>query len=171
MSLLLAVSLYGIIEPMSDSEIEVIEPRYEIIEYGEHGECRFYPASGGVFKVQPNGSMLIVGNIGGRPDMTSEVAAAMGARRQQLKNEAIANGLIKAGMDKDLPAGTPWAIVEEIVRARAKMALNENRDGNEAAKFIFSIIKDGEEKAAEENSITFKLTKDQMDELTGKLFE
>lgn len=153
-------------------EVEVIEtPNYELIEY-EGEECRFYPASGAVMTVGENGATKIVANLGGRPDMSTEVARGMAERRAQLRNEAIAQGLISAGLDMKLPhAGTPYAVLAEIVRQRALVATRDNRDGNEAAKFIFSITKMDAEEEKAENSIKFTLSEQQMSDVMGKIFK
>jgi hypothetical protein len=142
---------------------------YEMVEH-EGSMVRYYPGSGALMKEQEDGSMRIVGNRGGNPQMQDpKYAADMALRRAELRNEAIAQGLIEAGIEKGLP-GTSQAILTEIVKQRALVATNPNRDGNEAAKFIFSIIRETGEKEKEENVIKFQLTEKQMGDVMGKIF-
>lgn len=150
------------------------KPHYEIIEW-EGEEARFYPGSGAVMKQRPDGRMIIVANKGGNPLMGTEgYAKELQARRWESYYEAVAEGLMKAGDDLKFDGSrSPYNILTEIIRTRAKLATRENRDGNEAAKFIFSVVRQvqHEDRETEENVIKFNLTPEQMENVLGKLFK
>lgn len=150
---------------------------YEIIEHPEHGTVRFYPGSGGLFKEKENGQLIIVGNQGGNPLMSDpEYAADLARRRADLRRQAIAEGLIAAGIDLGVVSKEqPFGILSEIVRQRARAAAGDGdigqRDQTEAAKFIFSLTRQDEsEEKKEENVIKFQLNEKQMSDVLDKLF-
>lgn len=148
------------------------EPKpYDLVELEGYGIVRYYPTSGAYMQEQENGKLLIVKSNGNPRFQDPEHAREMQALMLEKRTAAIAQGLLEAGLDMGL-AGTPWAVVTEIVRQRAKMATKDNRDGNEAAKFIFSIIRQEQDGSSNEaNTIKFQLSEKQMDEVVGKIFK
>lgn len=146
---------------------------YEMVEHD--GEMvRFYPGSGALMGERENGQLVIVGNNGGNPKFREPgYAQEMQKAATESRRQAVAQGLIEAGLELGLTgAGMPTAILTEIVKQRALVATRDNRDGNEAAKFIFSLDRQSQENdGQEENVIKFQLTEEQMADVVGKIFK
>ena len=147
---------------------------YEEIMY-EGKPAKYYPQSGAIMQANEQGKIVFKANTGGNPLMKDpEYCRAMQRRRWESQWEAIAEGLIKAGFDINVEGqGTPEAVLTEIVRQRAVKATEGNRDGNEAAKFIFALLRREQERVEgkTENSIKFELTEKQMGDVLGKIFK
>ena len=125
--------------------------KYEIIEHD--GEpARFYPGSGAIMSIETG---VILANKGGNPLFKEPGYAGELARRKAvLVREAIIKGLSDAATSlEDVIGDTPTDMLAEIVKARAITAASSSgKAGNDAARFIFSIVgatdEDGGQKTA-----------------------
>lgn len=124
------------------------EPKYELVEH-DGKSCRFYPGSGAIQEIA-TGKFLA--NTGGRPGMTEGIASEMATTRWTGVREAIIQGLSDAATELNI--GTvPQDMLAEVVKARAITAASSSgKAGNDAARFIFSIVgtldEDGKQKTA-----------------------
>jgi hypothetical protein len=144
----------GLDEGASPGDQEIIT-NYEIIEY-EGEQCRFYPQSGAVMSELPSGKLMIVANLGGRPDFDGKEMVAI---RELKKEQAILDGLRNAAEELDLRGAS--AMLSAIVAARAKNAVeDEGRTGSTDAKFIFSLVRQDRE-GEEEDGPALRIDMDQ----------
>ena len=124
------------------------DPKFEIIEY-EGKEARYYPGSGAI---QDPETGKFLANTGGRPGMADGIAKEIAITRWTGVREAIIKGLSDAATE--LKIGTvPQDMLAEVVKARALTAASSSgKAGNDAARFIFSIVgtldEGGEQKSA-----------------------
>ena len=118
------------------TELDIDGPKYELIEY-EGKSCRHYPGSGAIQDIS-TGKFLA--NTGGRPGMEDGIASEMANTRWTGVREAIIKGLSDAATKLDI--GTvPQDMLAAVVEARAITAASSSgKAGNDAARFIFSII-------------------------------
>lgn len=134
------------------SDIVEGEVKYEIIEY-EGKEARFYPASGAI---QDPATGKFLANRGGNPLMKSEPGYAAGlAKVKAVKvREAIIKGLSDAATSlEDVIGEAPEDMLAEIVKARAVTAASSSgKAGNDAARFIFSVIGHLDEQGKEQGA-------------------
>lgn len=110
--------------------------KYEIIEH-EGKEARFYPGSGAIMDIETG---RILANRGGRPGMADGLAGELAEKRWTDVRQAIVAGLADAAVELNI--GTvPQDMLAEIVKARAITAASSSgKAGNDAARFVFSII-------------------------------
>lgn len=124
------------------------EVKYEIIEH-EGKEARHYPGSGAIVDIETG---QFVANTGGRPGMADGIASEIATQRWVNVRQAIIKGLSDAATELNI--GTvPTDMLAEVVKARAVTAASSSgKAGNDAARFIFSIIgtlgEDGEQPVA-----------------------
>ena len=121
-------------DPITGELVE--KPKYELIEY-EGRSCRYYPGSGAIQEIE---SGKFLANTGGRPGMDSGIASEMAIQRWTGVREAIIKGLSDAATTLNI--GTvPQDMLAEVVKARAITAASSSgKAGNDAARFIFSIV-------------------------------
>jgi hypothetical protein len=104
----------------------------------------------------PSGKLMIVANLGGRPDFDGKEMVAI---RELKKEQAILDGLRNAAEELDLRGAS--AMLSAIVAARAKNAVeDEGRTGSTDAKFIFSLVRQDRE-GEEEDGPALRIDMDQ----------
>ena len=121
---------------------------YEVIEH-EGRESKYYPQSGAIFDAETG---KIVANTGGRPGMADGIGSEIAIKRWTNVREAIIRGLSDAATELNV-GHVPTDMLAEVVKARALTAASSSgKAGNDAARFIFSIIgtfdEDGAQKTA-----------------------
>jgi hypothetical protein len=110
--------------------------KYEIIDH-EGSEARYYPGSGGIQDVE-TGKFLA--NTGGRPGMDQGIGSEIANKRWGDVRSAIIQGLADAATELKI-GSIPQDMLAEVVKARAITAASSSgKAGNDAARFIFSII-------------------------------
>ncbi len=127
---------------MSETEV-----KYDIIEY-DGKEARHYPGSGAIIDMETG---QIVANTGGRPGMSEGVGSEMVNKRWGDVRAAIIAGLADAATELHI-GRVPQDMLAEIVKARAITAASSSgKAGNDAARFIFTIVgtlEDGKERSS-----------------------
>jgi hypothetical protein len=131
----------------------------------EKGEmCKYYPYTGAYYGLE---SKRIIKNDGGRKDFDG---SALATKRHADRREAIAQGLTEAAIESGL-GSTPTDMLAEVVKRQAQQALQETRDGTNAAKFVWGIVgyKDEEEKNTASARVTVELDADSVANILRKL--
>jgi hypothetical protein len=112
------------------------KPKYVIIEH-EGREARHYPNSGAIQDAE-TGKFLA--NTGGRPGMAEGVGSEMANKRWGDVRQAIIQGLADAATELNV-GHVPQDMLAEVIKARAITAASSSgKAGNDAARFIFSVV-------------------------------
>jgi hypothetical protein len=153
---------------MDENREEIIEKedpkRFEMMEW-QGQPARHYPATGAIMVQDDVGRWIIRGNTGGAPDWD---AKTMVAQRELRKQEAIYEGLEKVAFEMDLRSAVD--VLATIVAARARNAISdEGRTGNSDAKFVFSLLGNGEGDNEEKPSLRIDMDRDTAKALVERL--
>jgi hypothetical protein len=132
----------------------------EILHW-EGKQVQFYPASGAIRDIE---SGLFITNLGYNNKALAE-------KRWADTRQAIIEGLAKASSKMGL-SGIPQDMLAEIVCARAVVAAGEGtKAGNDAARFIFSIIGSSGEDRESRSHIEIKFSEDMAQYVVDKMIE
>jgi len=143
--------------------LEETDPKYFMwVEY--KGEmCKYYPYTGAYYGIE---SKHIIGNDGGRVDFDG---SALATKRHADRRAAIARGLAEAAQEEGI-GSTPTDMLAEVVKAQAKQALEQTRDGTGAAKFVWGLVGiDEDKKTHAAATVTVELDADSVAEILKKL--
>jgi hypothetical protein len=141
------------------------EGHTKYFSYRKHeGElCKYYPYTG-VYISLVTGQ--IVANIGGREDFDG---SALATKRHADRRAAIAKGLAEAAQEEGI-GSTPTDMLAQVVKAQAKQALEQTRDGTGAAKFVWGLVGvEEDKKAGAAATVTVELDADSVASILQKL--
>lgn len=140
--------------------------KYEVLLW-DGTEVHYYPTSGVVMQ-HGDGTPKFLANFGGPVNFDGQ---ALAEKRWADARAAVIEGLARASSDVGL-SGIPQDMLAEIVAARARHALKENRDGTESAKFIFQVIGvTGEDHGRDRSGITIKMSDEMAEYAIRKLID
>jgi len=150
-------------EVLPKCEVPIGDTKY--FEYREYKEeiCRYYPYTGAYVSLVTG---QIRGNDGGRVDFDG---SALVTKRHADRRAAIAKGLAEAAAEMGI-GSTPTDMLSEVVKAQAKQALEQTRDGTGAAKFVWGLVGiDEEKKSGAAATVTVELDAESVAAILKKL--